>query len=224
MIDSVNNSKPNNKPSPVAAPAPSARKNWEELQKEATKRKILWRKAPLKKKKPSTISYVLVEVKRVVNVTKGGRRFRFYAIAAAGNRAGSVGIGSGKANEVSLARDKAFARAEKNMTKIPLINETIRHPVKAKFCASRIFLKPTSQGSGLIIGGAARILVELLGIKNISGKAFTSNNRMNLLKATLKALKQLQTTKMLALARTKLDPASAESERRNSNDQTALAT
>lgn len=179
----------------------SARKNWEELQKEATKRKILWRKSSPKEKKTSSISYVLVQVKRVVNVTKGGRRFRFYAIAAAGNRAGLVGIGSGKANEVSLARDKAFARAEKNLFPVSIHNDTISHSVNAKFCSSRIFLKPTSKGSGLIIGGSARSLIELVGIKNISGKAFGSNNRMNLLKATVKALKKLQTPRNIMLAR-----------------------
>ncbi len=202
--------------------APSARKNWEELQKEATKRKILWRKTAPKEKKVSSLSYVLVQVKRVVNVTKGGRRFRFYAIAAAGNRTGMVGIGSGKANEVSLARDKAFARAEKNMITVPIVKDTISHPVHAKFCSSRIFLKPASQGSGLIVGGSARALIELVGIKNISGKAFGSNNRMNLLKATLKALQKLQPPRHFMLARGLIKPNPVEE--RKDDDNTNQAT
>ncbi len=182
-------------------PNMSSRQEWEERQKLQTKRKILWSKNSAKVKKTSNTSFTLVEVKRVVNVTKGGRRFRFFAIAVAGNRAGLVGIGSGKANEVSLARDKAFAQAEKNMIFIPSINDTITHTVSAKFCASKIMLKPASKGSGLIIGGAARSIIELLGIKNITGKSFASNNRMNLLRATLKALKQLRTPKAILVAR-----------------------
>ena len=177
------------------------RQEWEERQKEQLKRKILWRKSAPREKKTTNVSCVLIDVKRVVNVTKGGRRFRFFTVAAAGNHAGSVGIGSGKANEVALAREKAFTKATQNMIKIPFVNDTIAHPVTAKFCASRIMLKPSRKGSGLIVGGATRTVLELLGVKNIIGKSFASNNKMNVLRATMRALKKLRTPDQILEAR-----------------------
>ena len=142
----------------------------------------------------------LLEVKRVTKVTKGGRRFRFFAVALTGNRKGQIGFGTGKGNEVAVAREKAFFQAEKNMITVPFVNGTIPHTTIGRFCGAKIILKPASKGTGILVGGAARTVIELLGITNISGKSLGSNNKMNLIRATLTALKQLRTlNQVLAL-------------------------
>lgn len=174
----------------------------EQRRKENEKRKILWRKSSTpRQRQTSPYKFKLIEVKRVTKVTKGGRRFRFFAVALAGDQKGQVGVGYGKANEVRSARAKAFAVAEKNLFRVPLHNETILHEVTGKFCSSRILLKPAPPGSGIIVGGASRSVIELLGIKNIRGKSLGSNNKMNVIQATLLTLKKLKTKKEIEALR-----------------------
>lgn len=134
-----------------------------------------------------------MEVKRVTKVTKGGRRFRFFALAIAGDMKGKVGFGTGKGNEVSIARQKAFFQAEKNVLYFPAFLDTIPHEVIGTFCGSKILLKPAAKGTGVVVGGAARLVIELLGITNIRGKSLGSNNPMNLIRATFNALQKLKT-------------------------------
>ncbi len=163
-------------------------------QKEMERRKILWRKTRTVHDRTKNIfKFKLIEVKRITKVTKGGRRFRFFAAALAGDENGKVGVGFGKGNEVNSARIKAYAQAEKKMIKIPIVNGTIPHEVTGRFCSSHIFFKPAPEGTGIVIGGASRNVIALLGIKNIRGKSLGSNNKMNLIQATMKALQSLKT-------------------------------
>ncbi len=169
------------------------KKEQESKYKEQEKRKILWRKSSWKKRTISKNNYHLIEVKRVIKVTKGGRRFRFFAVALVGDGKNQVGFGTGKANEVVTAKQKAFFQAEKNMISVVSVNGTIPHKVVGKFCGSKIILKPATQGAGILLGSAARMVVKLSGITDISGKSLGSNNKMNLIRATLNALEQLRT-------------------------------
>ena len=141
---------------------------------------------------------IVVKVGRVVKVVKGGRRFRFNALVVVGNRRGVIGIGTGKAKEVPDAIRKAVDDAFKNLVKIEGIKfgehgSTINHDVIAKFKASKIVLKPASEGTGLIAGGAVRPVLELAGIKDILSKSLGSNNPHTLVRATLKALQMVKT-------------------------------
>jgi len=143
---------------------------------------------------------IVVKVGRVVKVVKGGRRFRFNALVVVGNRKGVVGIGTGKAKEVPDAIRKAVDDAFKNLVKIEGIKfgehgSTINHDVLAKYKASKILLKPASEGTGLIAGGAVRPVLELAGINDILSKSLGSNNPHTLVRATLKALQMVKTKK-----------------------------
>lgn len=169
------------------------RQEQEFKKKELVKRKILWRKSNWKRGSSKEYEYKLINVQRVIKVTKGGRRFSFLAVALAGNKKGKVGFGTGKGTEVVLARKKAFAQAEKNMLELSFVANTIPHTVIGKFCSAKILLKPAAKGTGIIAGGAARLVLELLGINNIRGKSLGSNNKANLIRATFAALKQLRT-------------------------------
>ncbi|MBE7082347.1 MAG: 30S ribosomal protein S5 [Clostridiales bacterium] len=144
---------------------------------------------------------VLVEVRRVTKVVKGGRTMRFSAIVVVGDRKGSVGIGTGKAKEVPLAIDKATAAAKKNLIKIATCETTIPHEMTGKFGASSVHLIPAKPGTGVIAGGAARSIIELAGIKDIVTKRHGSSNKINLVKATLNGLKALKTKEQIAARR-----------------------
>ena len=141
---------------------------------------------------------VLVAVRRVTKVVKGGRTMRFSALVVVGNRNGSVGIGTGKAGEVPSAIDKATAAAKKNLVKIATCETTIPHETVGKFGASNIHLIPAKTGTGVIAGGAARSIIELAGIKDIVTKRHGSSNKINLVKATLNGLKSLKTKEEIA--------------------------
>ncbi|WP_096027724.1 30S ribosomal protein S5 [Campylobacter lanienae] len=135
---------------------------------------------------------VIVDIGRVTKVVKGGRRFRFTALVVVGDKKGRVGFGFGKAKEVPDAMRKATDDAFKNIVEVKLKGSTIPHDVEVKYNASRILLKPASEGTGVIAGGGARPVVELAGIKNIITKSLGSNNSANVVRATIKALSMLK--------------------------------
>ena len=135
---------------------------------------------------------VIVDIGRVTKVVKGGRRFRFTALVVVGDKKGRVGFGFGKAKEVPDAMRKATDDAFKNIVEVKLKGSTIPHDVEVKYNASRILLKPASEGTGVIAGGGARPVVELAGIKNILTKSLGSNNSSNVVRATIKALSMLK--------------------------------
>ena len=135
---------------------------------------------------------VIVNIGRVTKVVKGGRRFRFSALVVIGDKKGHVGFGVGKAKEIPDAVRKAVDDAFKNVVSINLKGSTIAHDVQAKFNSSIILLKPASEGTGVIAGGATRPVLELVGIKDILTKSLRSNNPSNVVRATIKALNMLK--------------------------------
>ena len=135
---------------------------------------------------------VMVDIGRVTKVVKGGRRFRLTALVVVGNRNGLVGFGFGKAKEVPDAMRKAVDDAFKNIIEVKRKGSTIPHDVEVKFNASRVLLRPASEGTGVIAGGSARPILELAGIKDILTKSLGSNNSANVVRATLKALSMLK--------------------------------
>mgnify|MGYP003085120080 CR=1 FL=1 len=135
---------------------------------------------------------VIVDIGRVTKVVKGGRRFRFTALVVVGNRNGLVGFGYGKAKEVPDAMRKAIDDAFKNIIHVKIKGTTIPNDVEVKYNASRMLLRPASEGTGVIAGGSARPIIELAGIKDILTKSLCSNNSANVVRATIKALSLLK--------------------------------
>ena len=135
---------------------------------------------------------VIVNISRVAKVVKGGRRFRFTALVVIGNKKGLVGYGFGKSKEVPDAIKKAVDDAFKNIIEVKLNGTTIPHDVEVKFNASRVLLKPASEGTGVIAGGSTRPVLELAGIQDILTKSLGSNNSSNVVRATMKALSMLK--------------------------------
>ncbi|MCA0402584.1 MAG: 30S ribosomal protein S5 [Proteobacteria bacterium] len=145
----------------------------------------------------------LVSVTRTAKVVKGGRIFRFAALVVIGDGKGKVGYGRGKAGEVPVAIQKAMEQAKKNMTYIPLAGNTIHHEITWNFGASKIFMKPASEGTGIIAGGAMRAVLEVLGVQNILAKSIGSTNPSNIVRATIGALTNIGTPDYVAAKRGK---------------------
>ncbi|MDC7249964.1 MAG: 30S ribosomal protein S5 [Sphaerochaetaceae bacterium] len=134
----------------------------------------------------------IVKIGRVTKVVKGGRRFRFTALVVVGDKNGTVGFGTGKAKEVPDAIKKALDDAFKSLVKVNIHGTTIAHDIEHKYNSSKILLKPASEGTGLIAGGAARPVLELSGVKDIIAKSLGSNNPNNLVQATVEALARIK--------------------------------
>ena len=157
----------------------------------------------LEKVKPSGIELKerLVGIQRVTKVTKGGRTFGFSAIVVVGDENGVVGQGLGKAKEVSEAISKAIEDAKKNLVRIPIENGTLPHEQKGKYGGARVFLKPATEGTGVIAGGAVRAVLESVGVQNVLSKSQGSSNSHNVVKATFDALLKLRSPITIATQR-----------------------
>lgn len=145
-----------------------------------------------RQREPSEFSEATLSIDRVTRVVKGGRRMRFRAIVVTGNKKGKVGLGTGKATEVQAAVKKAASAARRAMIRVPLLNGTIPHMVELKFKAARVRLLPALPGTGIIAGGAVRVILDQAGVKNVLSKRYGSRNKLVNAQATMMALEKLR--------------------------------
>ncbi|MBK8186850.1 MAG: 30S ribosomal protein S5 [Cellvibrio sp.] len=145
----------------------------------------------------------LVQVNRVAKTVKGGRIFAFTALTVVGDGNGKVGFGRGKAREVPAAIQKAMEAARRNMISVDLNGDTIQYPIKGIHGASKVYMQPASQGTGIIAGGAMRAVLEIAGVQNVLSKCYGSTNPVNVVRATFNALKAMTSPEAVAAKRGK---------------------
>jgi small subunit ribosomal protein S5 len=145
----------------------------------------------------------LVAVNRVAKVVKGGRQFGFTALTVVGDGAGQVGYGYGKARELPLAIQKAMQAARKNLFKLSLRQDTLQYGIVGRHGATRVFMQPASEGTGIIAGGAMRAVFECAGVRNVLAKSYGSRNPINVVRATLDALTRMRSPEEVAAKRGK---------------------
>ena len=145
----------------------------------------------------------LVQVNRVAKVVKGGRIFGFTALCVVGDGKGKVGFGRGKAKEVPIAIQKAMENARRNMGDVSLNASTLCYPVKAKHGAAKVYMQPAAEGTGIIAGGAMRAVLELVGVQNVLAKCYGSTNPVNVVRATINALRSMESPEEVAFRRGK---------------------
>ena len=151
----------------------------------------------------SDLQEKLVQVNRVAKVVKGGRIFSFTALTVVGDGNGKVGFGRGKAREVPQAIQKAMEQARRNMVTVQLNGDTLQYPVKAAHGASKVYMQPASQGTGVIAGGAMRAVLEIAGVHNVLAKCYGSTNPVNVVRATIKGLQDMNSPEQIAAKRGK---------------------
>ncbi len=134
----------------------------------------------------------IVDLARVTRVTSGGKRMRFRATLAIGDKKGRIGMGVAKGADVTIAVNKAYNQAKKKLIRVPIVNETIPHKILIKYKSAQLLLKPAPKGTGIKVGGAVRIICELAGLANIRGKILGSNNKISNLRATLIAMQSFK--------------------------------
>ncbi len=159
---------------------------------------------------PKEFAETTLSLDRVTRVVKGGRRMRFRAVVVVGNRKGKVGLGTGKANEVQVAVQKATKDARRRMIRVPLIKGTIPHEVWTKHKSAKIRLLPAAEGTGVIAGGALRVILEHAGVRNVLSKRFGTGNKLVNAQATLKALKTLRLARRPGMPEVYAEEPSAE--------------
>ena len=176
----------------TVAEAAEAANEEVEAAKPAKRSRSRKKKVETKEEKPeSEWKEQVVQISRVTKVVKGGKKLSFRAIVIVGNQKGQVGVGCAKASEVIIAIQKAIVDGRKNLINVPIFKTTIPHPIKARSGAGAVMLRPASQGTGIIAGGAVRSVLELAGIENILSKSLGSNSPLNAANATIEALKSL---------------------------------
>lgn len=146
-------------------------------------------------REPKEFEQKILDLARVTRVTAGGKRMSFRCTLVIGDKKGRVGLGIAKGIDVQIAIDKAYRQAKKKVIRVPLVHDTIPHPVKMKFGSAVVLLKPAPRGTGLKCGGAVRVVLELAGVPNASSKIMNSSNKINLAKATFEAIKVMKLPK-----------------------------
>ena len=145
----------------------------------------------------------LVAVNRVAKVVKGGRQFGFTALTVVGDGNGRVGFGYGKAREVPIAIQKAMQAARKNIAKVHLRDDSLQYEIKGRHGATRVYMQPASEGTGVIAGGAMRAVFECAGVRNVLAKSYGSRNPINVVRATINGLKSIHSPRSIAAKRGK---------------------
>ncbi len=154
-----------------------------------------------RQRQPKEFEEVVIGINRVVKVVKGGRRFRFAALVVVGDKKGRVGFGTGKANEVPDAIRKAVDDAKRNIINVPMVGTTLPHDIIGKHDSGSILLKPAPEGTGIIAGGPVRSILELAGYSDVVSKSLGSNNKTNMVRATMNGLMRLETKESVAALR-----------------------